>query len=183
MVKAIANDLKKTSGVTSRSVILKKPAVVDEKKASPELVSMLGIYASHIHETTITADVFFKKLKAELGTVLRAHKIPPPKDMKIINTAGMLFGPPPVKGQFRLQDLRRDPESALTIGILWKTKEHGEKDNRTQLLYSEFLKVEVAPNTWNVKLKRAVMNKEKVTLNALSCINEAANIIQSLSMA
>ena len=192
MVKTTANtsESKKASGVmtsASRSVTMKKTAVVDENKASSELVSMLRTYASRMHDTSIEADVFFKKLKTELETVLRSNKITPPRDIKIISTDGMIFGPPsPPKRQraYGPEDfVSRDvPESALNIGILWKTKEIGEKDGKTQLSYSEFLKVEVTPSTRNVKFNRVVMNNEKTALNSMSRTDEVANIMLSMGM-
>ena len=182
MVKSIANESTASDVVTSvyRSITKAEK----EKKASPELVSMLRTYILRMYDTSIAADAFFKKLKTELGTVLRANNITPPMDMKIISTTGMLFGPPPVKRQhaFRPEDLASSPEPALNIGILWKTKENGEKDGRTQLLYSEFLKVEVQPGTRNVKFYRVVTENEKTTLNVMSHTDEAANIMLSMSM-
>ena len=188
MVKTTSNTSEtKASGVmtsASRSVTMNKTAVVDENKASPELVSMLRTYASRIHDTSIESDVFFKKLKTELETVLRSNKITPPKDIKIVSPDGMIFGPPPPPKRqcaYGPEDVEcAIPESDLNIGILWRTKENGEKDGKAQLSYSEFLKVEVTPSTRNVKINRVVMKNEKTALNSMSRTDEVANIMLSM---
>jgi hypothetical protein len=188
MVKTTANngESQASSGVmtsTSRSFPIKKTTT--ENKASPELVRMLRVYASRMKDPSSDANTFFEGLKIELDKVLRFNCITPPKNIKIISTTGMIFGPssPPKRQRaYCSEDIESRPESALNIGVLWKTKDNGEKNDKTRLSYSEFLNVEVQPSTGNIKIDRVVMSNERTALNSITRTDEVANILVTMGV-
>jgi hypothetical protein len=140
-------------------------------KVSEEMMEMLQEYARLMHDTSLDAHDFFSRLKAELSALLRSRGVTPPADIKIIN--------PKLLPRARRGNGDPLPCPDTTIGILCGVKDMGVDNEKTQVAFRRYLRLDVAPTREYTSFLVHLPGPRKIG-NSIPRTHEVADILAQL---